>query len=80
MRKEIAYLLIVTVLICGFLVGRDFPRHHYQSLANGWVILDTSTGKECHLRPSAPPPGNKSDVFDEAIKHTTPSGLPHCDQ
>jgi hypothetical protein len=77
MRKKIAYLLIAAALVCGFLVGREFPRHHYQSLANGWVILDTSTGKECDLRPPELPP---LKTFNGPTKYFTPSGLPYCGQ
>jgi hypothetical protein len=79
MRKEIAYLLIVAALVCGFLVGRELPRHHYQSLANGWVILDTSTGIECDLRPPKPP-SNDDNAFFDPTKYATPSVLPPCDK
>jgi hypothetical protein len=44
----------------------------------GWVILDTSTGKECDLRP--PRLLSDTQMFDEHTKYATPSGLPPCGQ
>jgi hypothetical protein len=81
MRKEIACLLIVVAVLFGFFLGREFPRHHYQPLGNGWVILDTSTGKTCDLRTAAPPaPLSDTQVFGKDFKYATPSGLPYCGQ
>lgn len=95
MRKDVACLLIVVALVCGFLAGREFPRHEYQAIGNGYVILDTSTGKACDMRLSASSskdsslapiqpleaPTNPIDkAFSDAAKNETPSGLPHCAQ
>jgi hypothetical protein len=95
MRKDVACLLAVVALVCGFLVGREFPRHQYQAIGNGFVILDTSTGKACDMRLPAPlskdsnlpaiqpfeAPTNPVDkAFFDADKYATPSGLPRCAQ
>ena len=52
-------LLVCVVLVLfgsGFLVGREFPRHHYERIPDSSYFIDTSTGKACALL--APIPGN----------------------
>jgi len=48
-KREIALLLIVTSLVCGFLTGQRFPIHHYAAFSvNGLpVLVDSTTGHIC---------------------------------
>ena len=46
-------LLLVCIVIVlfgsGFLLGREFPRHHYERVIDSPYFLDTSTGRPCTL-------------------------------
>jgi hypothetical protein len=89
MKKETAVLLVIAALASGFLIGREFPRHHYEALANGMIIFDASTGKVCDMRSRY---GQSGAVYDEKVfsnnqgdnalekerLQETPSGLPRC--
>lgn len=33
----------------GFLIGRQFPAHHYQRFGEGPLLYDTSTGRICTI-------------------------------
>ena len=43
-QKTLIVVILVMVFAGGFLVGRQFPAHHYVHTAGPW-ITDTSTGK-----------------------------------
>jgi hypothetical protein len=84
MKKETAVLLTIISLISGFLIGREFPRHHYEALVNGAIVFDSSTGKVCDMRVRTPPlpPLPPGAVLDSniALNNETPSGFPRCPQ
>ena len=43
----IASMVAVLLFGSGFLVGREFPVHHYERFGNGFLLYDTSTGRVC---------------------------------
>lgn len=46
----------------GLLIGREFPRRHYQLLREGSsYLLDTSTGKLCEVVLSPPLAGQENE-------------------
>jgi hypothetical protein len=60
MRKEIALALVVVALVGGFLLGRQFPAHHYQQFGTSRWAMDTATGRVCDPW-GAPKPENLID-------------------
>jgi hypothetical protein len=52
MRKEITLALIALALAGGFLLGRQFPAHHYEHLG-GAIFLDNATGTICTSDPNS---------------------------
>ena len=54
MKKEIALTLIAVALAGGFLLGRQFPAHHYEHIGEyGPLFLDSATGKICTSDPNS---------------------------
>lgn len=79
MKKGTGISLIIAAWVVGFFVGREFPRHHFQPLGVGWVLLDTSTGKTCDLRaPQSPTNPIDKALSEPGLTPSTPSGLPRC--
>jgi hypothetical protein len=48
MKKEIALAAVVAALLGGFLVGREFPVHHYEPWKSSGFLYDTTTGTICN--------------------------------
>ena len=82
MKKEIALVLLTAALVSGFLLGREFPRHHYQAASpgNAFIILDTATGKVCDARTPEnwKPLTSTSSVFAGIDSPNAGSGIPYC--
>lgn len=50
MKQGIMGLVLLVVFSLGFLLGRQFPTHHYEILDNGpgvITLFDTTTGHVC---------------------------------
>ena len=49
MKREIVLATVTFVVAAsgGFLLGRQFPAHHYEPWKNSSLLLDTATGRVC---------------------------------
>jgi hypothetical protein len=87
-NKLVLFALVLGVALVafpsGFLLGRQFPAHHYQVLSteSPSLLLDNATGRVCDIRP--PQVKGASNSADSAAlevmgaKPVTPSGFPYC--
>jgi hypothetical protein len=60
MRKEIVLALVTIALAGGFLLGRQFPVHHYEPWREARWAYDTTTGKICD-------PWGTPNLIDKAL-------------
>ncbi len=63
MKTEIALVLVAFALTGGFLLGRQFPAHHYEPWREARWAYDTTTGKICD--PWGVQAKKTGDVFDQ---------------
>lgn len=83
-QSTFAGLALLVVFSLGFLLGRQFPAHHYGVLSaeSPSLLLDSTTGRVCDLRP--PQVKGAKNSTDSAVlqslgaKPVTPSGFPYC--
>lgn len=55
MKWAIACFLLLAVFASGFVLGRQFPAHHYEMAmsTNPYFVLDATTGRVCDDRQTA---------------------------
>lgn len=86
MKNTLLGLALLVVFACGFLLGRQFPAHHYVS-EKPYFVLDTATGRVCDVRqPSVVLEQEKAELRAlgepetkaTATETVDPNGLPYC--
>lgn len=84
MKSALLGLVALVVFSLGFLLGRQFPAHHFQVLSaeSPSLLLDSTTGRVCDIR-SPQVKGAKNSADSAALevmgaKAVTPSGFPYC--
>jgi hypothetical protein len=87
--KNWALISIASIVLfgSGLLVGREFPRKHFQLLReNSYFLLDSSTGHLCVLDlpnsdyVSATSTPNLVDQAVQSSQGKTPVNMPNCEK
>jgi hypothetical protein len=83
LKAALLCLVALLVFAGGFLVGRQFPAHHYEKFNNGFMV-DQTTGVVCNPYPPSPPTpltfsetvlGKSENPIDKGMKEPV---IPSC--
>lgn len=61
----------------GLMVGRQFPTHRFEKMANSHYLYDTTTGRVCDFWPS---PATTNNPIDQIWAANSQPSIPHCSQ
>lgn len=78
--KQIVAGTVLSVVLfgAGFLIGRQFPEHHYERFGKGPFLYDSSSGRICSIIPNEPVPSGSTSDNPWGLYAVNPHTYPVC--